>query len=108
MDGPAPWSSLTRSALHLTAKWRLGWWTKGPVTWPVCTGMERFLRTLLNMALGAREGVLTAPSAHPRQVRATIRLTLLTPGRSSSLHKPTSYTAAIRNQPSRFHQRGGF
>ena len=37
----------------------------------------------------------------PQQVRATTRLPLLTPGRSTSLHKPTSYTAAIRNQPSR-------
>src|SRR6266446_9496071 len=57
---------------------------------------------ILNMAPGAREAGLTAPTAHPRQVRATTRLSLITPGRSTSLHKPTSYTAAIRNQPSRF------
>ncbi len=54
------------------------------------------------MAPGAREAVLTAPTAHLRQVRAMTRLPLITPGRSTSLDKPTSYTAAIPNQPSRF------
>src|SRR5207253_11341148 len=57
---------------------------------------------ILNMAPGAREAVLTAPTAHPRQVRAMTRLPLITPGRSTSLHKQTSLRAAIRNQPSRF------
>ena len=47
-------------------------------------------RKLVKMALGAREAVLTAPTAHPRQVLATTRLTLITPGRLSSLHKPTT------------------
>src|SRR6266702_1599980 len=63
--------------------------------------MERF-KMILNMALVAREAVLTAPTAHPRQVRAMTRLPLITPGRSTSLDKPTGYTAAIRNQPPRF------
>src|SRR5437667_9378330 len=54
------------------------------------SGWETDSKKLVKMALGAREAALTAPTAHPRQVRATTRLPLITPGRLSSLHKPTT------------------